>query len=154
MQVGLYDDGVACASCPLGFYCPGSGAAVPCPSNSTTTTEGRSPSDCTCTAGFYFVSVNGSRETTCRPCDRGSYKPNVGNAECSLNCPTNADSNWASTSLSDCFCEPGFYASVDKSTNQLARCIPCTFQGLDCRGGFENQSNSSGDRVHALPISL
>eukprot|EP00435_Cladocopium_sp_Y103_P034368 s881_g8.t2 len=155
-QAGLYDEGGSCQDCPEGFYCQGDGQAIACPRHSTTTTERKVATDCICMAGYYYVSVNGSQDTNCRPCDPRSYKPNVGNGECPLTCPTNADSELASTSLADCFCEPGFYASIDSTTMRLARCIPCTFQGLDCRGGFENRSeaNDTSDRVHAMPVSL
>ena len=155
-QAGLYDQGGSCQDCPEGFYCQGDGKAIACPPHSTTTTDRKVATDCICMAGYYYVSVNGSQDTNCRPCDPKSYKPNVGNGECPLTCPTNADSELASTSLADCFCEPSFYASIDSTTMRLARCIPCTFQGLDCRGGFENRSeaNETSDRVHAMPVSL
>ena len=158
-QAGTYaDEAGDCADCQPGFYCPGTGRAMRCPQNSTTVTIGRSPSDCICDAGYYFVAVNGSVDTNCRPCARKTYKPNIGNGECPLTCPTNADSEPAATSLDDCFCDAAFHASLDASTGQLVRCMPCNFQGLDCRGGFENatfdENGTASARVHAQPIAL
>ena len=152
MQAGLYEDASGvCSTCPKGFYCSGDGLATPCQSNATTLITATSSTDCVCNPG-YFYSVSGN-VAVCRPCNRKSYKPNVGNGDCPLTCPANADSELASIALADCFCEPQFYAGVD-ATGQLARCIPCTFEGLGCRGGFENQTNGSTERVHALPIAL
>lgn len=141
-----------CSACPKGFYCTGDGLATPCQGNATTLITASASTDCVCNPG-YFYSVLGN-EAVCRPCNRKSYKPNVGNGDCPLTCPANADSELASIALADCFCEPQFYASVD-ATGQLARCIPCTFEGLGCRGGFENATNGTQqERVHALPIAL
>ena len=44
-----------------------------------------------------------------------------------------------------------FDGSIDSNSGQLDRCIACTFEGLDCRGGFENQTHqaaSSSRLVH------
>jgi len=112
-QVGLYaDETGACVDCFLGSYCPGTGEAIPCPRNSTTTSVGRSIADCICEAGFYSV----QDESLCQPCQRGKYKPNIGNGECPLTCPTSADSEPGSSGLDDCFCQPGFHAKTDATT--------------------------------------
>lgn len=139
-----------------GFYCPGDGQAYVCPPHSSTATLRRTRNDCECLPGYFgvpSVGSDGSQQTNCQPCGRKSYKPNRGNAECPLSCPANADSELAATSLSDCFCEVNYYASID--SGQLAKCIHCKFEGLDCRGGFENQTHSTSQvGVHALPIAL
>ena len=164
VQEGLYQDqGGLCTTCPEGSYCPGDGLAMACPSNSTTTTQRNARTDCICKPGYFEVTRfarDGSQYTECQPCARKSYKPNLGNGECPLKCPANADSELGAITLADCFCEPTFYASIDSNSGQLAKCIACTFEGLDCRGGFENQTNSSNSsatsepREHALPIAL
>ncbi|CAE7267309.1 SVEP1, partial [Symbiodinium microadriaticum] len=154
-QVGLYaDETGACVDCFLGSYCPGTGEAIPCPRNSTTTSVGRSIADCICMAGFYSV----QDESLCQPCQRGKYKPNIGNGECPLTCPTSADSEPGSSGLGDCFCQPGFHAKTDATTGNLARCATCDYAGLICRGGFEggnltNSSSQSSRRVHAQPVA-
>ncbi|CAJ1379513.1 unnamed protein product [Effrenium voratum] len=148
-QAGLFQDGGQCRECSVGFYCPGGGQMIPCPDNATTISQAKSPSDCVCAAGYFFATSNGS--STCLPCARRNYKPSVGNSDCPLSCPTSADSEPGSVGLADCFCQPGYYASVS-STGQLDRCIGCHFQGLECRGGFEKSNGTV--RVHAQPIAL
>eukprot|EP00438_Fugacium_kawagutii_P024211 Skav223072 [mRNA] locus=scaffold419:156706:166109:+ [translate_table: standard] len=152
-EAGLYaDETAACVSCPVGFYCPGTGQAVACPLNSTTLSGGSSQiSACICLAGYYFASV----ELWCEPCHRTRYKPNIGNGECALTCPTNADSELAATSVDDCFCIPNFHANID-SAGKLASCTSCSYQGLACEGGFvqANIPNTSDlPRVHAQPLA-
>ena len=159
-QEGFYDDDMgSCTTCPEGSYCTGDGQKVLCPNNSTTTNQRRARSDCSCKPGYFAVRTfyaDGSQETDCQPCPRKSYKPNLGDGECPLKCPANANSELGAVTLADCFCEPNFYASIDSNSGQLDKCILCTFEGLDCRGGFENQTNhtaTSGPGVHALPIA-
>ena len=159
-QEGLDDDDMgSCTTCPEGSYCTGDGQKVLCPNNSTTTNQRRARSDCSCKPGYFAVRTfhaDGSQETDCQPCPRKSYKPNLGDGECPLKCPANANSELGAVTLADCFCEPNFYASIDSNSGQLDKCILCTFEGLDCRGGFENQTNhtaTSGPGVHALPIA-
>ncbi|CAL1160422.1 unnamed protein product [Cladocopium goreaui] len=155
-EAGLYaDENGACIACLEGFYCPGTGQAVICPQNSTTVSPGSSQqSACICLAGYYFASA----ELWCEPCQRRRYKPNQGNGECALTCPTNADSELASTSLDDCFCMPGFHANID-SAGKLASCTSCSYQGLICEGGFvkanlTNLTNLSNiPQVHAQPLA-
>eukprot|EP00913_Durusdinium_trenchii_P027642 g25923.t1 len=153
--LGEYKDNIADAVCDR---CDGSGFKTLCPPHSTTPNENQRgmASDCECTAGYFYIS-NGSDQTVCKACDRGRYKPNLGKGpgQCPLTCPANAITEPAASSLSDCFCLPDFYADVEESTGQLARCISCTWEGLLCRGGFENRSAAapSAPRVHALPIA-
>ena len=153
--MGLYGDASGeCAVCMLGYYCPGTGEAIQCPRNSTTTSVGRSLTDCICMAGFYSV----QDESLCQPCQHGKYKPNIGNGECPLACPTSADSQLGASSLDDCYCQSGFHALTDASTGSLARCALCDYTGLACRGGFEGAnltltSGASVPRTHAQPIA-
>ena len=150
-QAGLFADGSGfCSSCEIGFYCPGTGEAVSCPQNSTTVAlGGRTATDCICLPGYR------KGATSCQACEAGTYKPTVGNdATCALECPANSNSDLASTSLADCFCLPGFHAILDNAFDQgsLARCAGCNYQGLNCRGGFENETNGT-ERRHAQPVA-
>ncbi|CAE7472602.1 unnamed protein product, partial [Symbiodinium necroappetens] len=137
---GLYDHEGDCRSCEIGFYCHGSGIALPCPANSTTISEGsRSMSECLCEAG-YEADRDAER---CEPCPSGRYKPSKGNEVCFLTCPANADSSPGSTDVDDCYCLPGHVAETD-SKGQLYRCASCAlYSGLECPGGFD-----AGTRNH------
>ncbi|CAE7817681.1 Scube1 [Symbiodinium microadriaticum] len=150
-EAGLFADGSGfCSSCEIGFYCPGTGEAVSCPQNSTTVAPGgRTATDCICLPGYR------KGATSCQACEPGTYKPTVGNdATCALECPANSMSDFASTSLADCFCLPRFHAILDNAFDQgsLARCAGCNYQGLECRGGFENETNGT-ERRHAQPVA-
>ena len=79
-----------------------------------------------CLPGYQFASSE-----WCAPCPRARYKPAVGNAECALTCPTNADSELASTSQS---------------------CRSCSYQGLVCLGGWSGNNNTA--RLHSQPLAL
>lgn len=152
-QTGLYRDDLGnCSTCPVGFYCPGGPDAIVCPAHSTTLSQGSSVSDCICLEGHYFASPS----LFCQPCPRGQYKPEIGNGECALTCPTNADSELASTSLDDCFCMPEFHANMDEN-GQLATCIACTYSGMICQGGFvdPNATNMTATfpKVHSQPFA-
>ena len=150
-QAGLFADDLGCTSCEIGFYCPGTGEAVSCPMNSTTVAwGGRTAADCICLPGYRRGASN------CQPCDPGTYKPTIGNdATCALECPANSNSEPASTSLADCFCLPRFHAILDNPNDEgsLARCAGCSYSGLECRGGFENQTNGTARR-HAQPVAV
>ncbi|CAJ1443646.1 unnamed protein product [Effrenium voratum] len=144
-EAGLYtDESGACVECTFGHYCPGTGQAVVCPDNSTTIALGRQLSDCVCLAGYYFASA----ADFCEPCPRRKYKATIGNGDCALTCPTNADSEPGSTSLDDCFCQPRYHAHID-SAGKLASCTSCSYSGLTCPGGFEGEQN--GTKIHAQP---
>ena len=141
-----YADG-SCDLCPKSNYCPGEGGqAFPCPPFSTTITPGRSKADCICLEGYYFA----SQEAWCVPCPRTRYKTAVGNGECSLTCPTNADSELASIGLDDCFCRPGFHAEL--VNGKLESCKSCSYQGLVCLGGWEGE-DLNVSRIHAQPLA-
>lgn len=138
----------------LSFYCPGGPDAIECPAHSTTVTGGTQSqqADCICLAGYYFASP----DLWCQPCARGRYKSEVGNGECALSCPTNADSEPASIGLDACFCQPEYHANMDDE-GQLATCIACTYSGLLCEGGFVEinltDSQQTLPRVHSQPFA-
>lgn len=98
-----------------------------------------------CLPGYQFASSE-----WCAPCPRARYKPAVGNAECALTCPTNADSELASTSLDDCFCRENFHAVL--TNGQLESCRSCSYQGLVCLGGWSGNNNTA--RLHSQPLAL
>ena len=147
---GLYERDGSCLNCKVGFYCPGTGLALACPLGETSRQGSKSESDCFCKAGRYR---SGS---TCTLCPRGRYKQVDDDLDlCPFQCPTNADSNNGSKSLSDCFCMPGHYADID-ADGLLARCVDCiSYKNLECRGGFQelNLSNVSQAGVHVLPVA-
>ena len=84
------------------------------------------------------------------PCPRTRYKTAVGTGECSLTCPTNADSELASIGLDDCFCRPGFHAEL--VNGKLESCKSCSYQGLVCLGGWEGE-DLNVSRIHAQPLA-
>ncbi|CAE7779820.1 gefF [Symbiodinium sp. CCMP2592] len=143
---GLYDHEGDCRICEIGYYCNGSGVALPCPANSTTISEGsRSLSECLCEAG-YEADRDAER---CEPCPSGRYKPSLGNEVCSLTCPANADSSRGSTEVDACYCLPGHVAETDNK-GQLQRCASCAlYSGLVCPGDFDE-----GTRNHTQPRSI
>jgi len=108
-------------------------------------------SDCLCEPGYQLVGND------CKPCQAGHYKPEMGNGGCLFSCPANADSEPAAAGLHDCKCKLGTHARLGAS-NQLLACVPCTYDGLECRGGFEGGLNTSLEdrttRVHARPHAV
>eukprot|EP00913_Durusdinium_trenchii_P023249 g21827.t1 len=155
LQAGLtrYADDT-CGTCPIGFYCPGSdGISIQCPPSSTTITQGKQKSDCVCVAGYSKNNI--ADDPWCEPCPRRKYKEFSGNSGCTLTCPAGSDSEEGSTSLSDCYCNPGFHADLD-DLEQLEACKPCSsYTGLVCPGGFEENGNlSNGERVHVQPRAV
>lgn len=113
-----------CGTCPIGFYCPGSdGISIQCPPSSTTITQGKQKSDCVCVAGYSKNNI--ADDPWCEPCPRRKYKEFSGNSGCTLTCPAGSDSEEGSTSLSDCYCNPGFHADLD-DLEQLEACKPCS----------------------------
>ena len=143
-EKGTY--GEDCAPCPKGSYCPGSGTNKSCPLNSTTESGGSSSiEDCKCLPG-HQPSEN-SDSPPCEPCQPGRYKRSVSNEKCFETCPSNANSPPASTEPDNCSCEVGHYALLNEA-GELDRCASCTFDGLNCSGGF----NESGS--HAEPQSI
>ncbi|CAE7705350.1 SCUBE1, partial [Symbiodinium necroappetens] len=143
---GLYDHEGDCRSCEIGFFCDGSGIALPCPANSTTISEGsRSMLESLCIAGHEA----GLDAGICEPCPSGRYKPSVGSGVCFLTCPANADSSPGSTQVDDCYCLRGHVAETD-TKGQLSRCASCAlFSGLVCSGGF-----AVGTRKHTQPRAI
>ena len=64
--------------------------------------------------------------------------------------------NWAQLHWPIVSANPISMQALIATAGNLIKCILCTFEGLDCRGGFENQTNhtaTSGPGVHALPIA-
>ncbi|CAE7037113.1 Herc4 [Symbiodinium sp. CCMP2592] len=143
---GLYDHEGDCRSCEIGYYCNGSGIALPCPANSTTISEGsRSRTECLCEAGY----ETGRDAGLCEPCPPGRYKPSAGSGVCFLTCPANADSSPGSTEVDACYCLPGHVAEMDKK-GQLSRCASCAlYSGLVCNGNFD-----VGTRNHTQPRAI
>ena len=138
-QSGLFDESGGCRSCPQGSYCPGSGAATPCPANSTTNAIGsRSIDDCICSSGYQRPDPG----QPCEPCPASFFKSAPGDGLCPQKCPANAKSKVGSTSDAACNCMPGFHAILDDG-HTLLRCADCSaYEGLTCSGGFQQGNHS------------
>ncbi|CAE7032759.1 rngB [Symbiodinium sp. CCMP2592] len=145
-QPGLFLENVSCSRCLPGFYCNGTGEAFPCQEGANSAPGARSPEDCLCRAGHY----KNDTTSACTLCPKGRYKQSDGNEGfCPLQCPTDADSEEGSVSLSACFCKQGFSAFLDSAAN-LARCDNCdAFVALSCPGGFHD-----GTTDHRLPVAI
>lgn len=124
-----------CSSCELGKFQNLSRQLQcnECPPKSLTTTVGASKiEDCLCVAGYYGDSVNG-----CNLCPKGQYCPG---GHAALDCPVHTQSPTGSSSINNCTCNPGFFASTDG-----VACIQCPPNHY-CPGGpriFECSNNSS-----------
>ena len=149
---GLHEEGGVCTSCEVGFYCTGTGYAERCPPNSTTISHGaRTATECLCTAGYQAQGPweASQQATLCDPCPSGRYKSTLGNGVCFQACPSNADSEPASTAVDDCYCIHGYVAELD-STGKLDRCSSCAlYRGLVCTGGF-----IAGTTNHSMPRAI
>ena len=116
---------LACAQCApdvnsgAGFYCPGNGSHIACPSATMTSPVGATAaSDCVCRAGQYYVAATGA----CATCRGGSWCPNQWSA---LACPgaadpARSDAGYAYPKV--CRCAAGYVG---------VRCDPCP-AGLFC----------------------
>ncbi|CAE7805594.1 unnamed protein product [Symbiodinium sp. CCMP2592] len=142
-RAGLAAEGSFCRECVVGFFCPGTGEELRCPDSATSGAGSSLQTDCICTPGYFLTSGK------CEACPPGRYKPTLANdLTCPLQCPTNALSAYASTSLADCFCTRGYFAELD-SADSLARCASCALlPHLQCLGGFGTQAG-----LHRLPVS-
>ncbi|EKX33343.1 hypothetical protein GUITHDRAFT_120460 [Guillardia theta CCMP2712] len=118
---------VSCSQCQLGSYNPSAGLTfcASCPASKTTAIySSKSASECVCLAG-YFLLVDGS----CQPCFPGTFKPAIGNGECTV-CGTGKFAiGDGSTDASLCICKQGYFG---------ADCLPCA------AGSYKN-STGSGD---------
>ena len=108
---------LTCVACRDGFYLddtPMDSGNDPvcrrCPANMFTRPE-RNASEqthCLCQAGF----TNSTGNDVCEACERGEYKPSLGNSTCS-ECPVNTNTlHVNSTDVGACLCNPGFAPGI------------------------------------------
>lgn len=125
---------LSCTTCDAGSYLHYQNKThfmcKKCPQNMTTfeNTNAADVYDCLCAAGFYDP-VNADK---CTPCAAGYYKDSAGNQSC-LACPLNSFSvSKASTNISACLCEQGFF-STDASCEQCsAGSYKATISNISC----------------------
>ena len=100
----------SCHECPSQTFKdePGQQSCTACLLHFESNPASTRQSDCLCSAGYAFTGLYDA----CEPCQAGTYKPTVGNAEdgddCTA-CPANTFSGENSSLLGDCICNVGFY---------------------------------------------
>ena len=115
---GIINGALACTLCApdassrLGYYCPGNGTRISCPTSMTSPVGASAATDCRCLPAQYFAPDKGA----CQPCPGGKWCPNNWTA---VPCPGAYDA--ASSALgyaypTPCACAAGFTG---------ARCTPC-----------------------------
>lgn len=123
-----------CTSCPLHAISPAASTSL---------------LQCYCSPGYSGNNVGNG--TACTPCGNTFYKPSVGPAFCS-SCPANSWSPIASTSITQCVCQPGYTGlngsacspcpfGTQKPSYGPAVCVNCTAQDIVCfcpPGQFSN----------------
>ncbi|MES1902816.1 MAG: hypothetical protein MHPSP_001972, partial [Paramarteilia canceri] len=127
--------------CPVNTYKSeiGNSECQSCPSNSQNINEGSdSLETCLCNAGFTFS----NKYSTCMPCQRNTFKSEIGNYECQ-SCPSNSQNiNEGSDSLETCLCNAGFTFS-----NKYSTCMPCQRNTFKSEiGNYECQSCPSNSQ--------
>ena len=111
----------SCHECPSQTFKdePGQQSCTACLLHFESNPASTRQSDCLCSAGYAFTGLYDA----CEPCQAGTYKPTVGNAEdgddCTA-CPANTFSGENSSLLGDCICNAGFY----RDSLELG-CVPC-----------------------------
>ena len=135
-------DGVTCRQCDSDKYkyLPGHHDCTNCPANSGTAGAiGQiSITDCLCDPGYTGTLTNGS--SVCVACPANTYKTFAGGGICS-HCDPYSVASDRSTSVSDCFCGPGYYggsvldptAAVLQQCDNIADEPTCTAQTGACQ---------------------
>ena len=127
-----------CATCPAGFYAlAGSANCTHCPANSDTLgNRSTSVTACLCDPGY-----TGNNGGPCQACRAGTFKPDAGNASCTL-CPVGSASNATSaTSNGTCGrCPGGSYAPEGSAV--CASC-PANSQSAGGSSGSEDACECS-----------
>lgn len=99
----------SCLECPSNTFkdLPGQQSCLPCLLYFESEAASTHQSDCLCSVGYGFTGLYDA----CVPCQAGTYKPTVGNAEhgddCTA-CPAHTFSGENSSLLGDCICNAGF----------------------------------------------
>lgn len=94
-----------CVGCALGQYpTPDREGCVACPEGTTSLVGARNSSDCVCNPGAWQIPNAGG----CAPCPVGTFATHAGMAACTPCGPHRTTSGEGATTLSACFCMPGF----------------------------------------------
>jgi len=97
--------GLACTSCPANSWCS-AGINNQCPTNSQSDILSTHQNQCLCMSGYFGNgSVGGT--SPCPVCTAGFFCAG-GNSNLSVSCPVNFTSSIGASSVSDCFCKPGY----------------------------------------------
>tara|TARA_B110000444_G_scaffold116059_1_gene109314 strand:- start:2106 stop:3023 length:918 start_codon:yes stop_codon:yes gene_type:complete len=109
---GYYGSGSTIQECSAGYYCPiGATSETACPGRATSSTSSAgsdSISDCTALAGYYR-SGNGN-SISFHQCGEGNYCPIGATSETA--CPSYTTSPVASTTVTACVPNPGYYGAA------------------------------------------
>jgi len=137
-----------CIDCELGFRCPGgpqnkrfqcdAGSYEDetgqfecklCPTNALSPIGSKQLQDCYCEVGFVG---DPSKALACTACPLNYYKATPGLGSCMACPPRSFTYTTASSSVQDCYCERGYYASgLEKGELSCLQCLP----GYFCTGG-------------------
>ena len=144
-----------CYACIRGTYKPalGNASCTTCPDNTFTEEDGRTRVDeCVCNAGF---SKHGNASAVCAQCTIATYKPGLGNEECT-GCPDgDRHTTLAQGAIAqeECVCQAGFFneSALDDE------CTPCamgTFKAeashAQCTACAENATTLEEAQVVSL----
>ncbi|EKX54580.1 hypothetical protein GUITHDRAFT_53027, partial [Guillardia theta CCMP2712] len=100
-----------------------------CPANALSPIGSKKLQDCYCTPGYVGDPATG---LPCTACKINYYKANPGIGSCVACPPKSFTYLTASSSIQDCYCEPGYYAvGLDQGQLTCERCLP----GYFCKGG-------------------
>ena len=131
-----------------------------CPAGTSSENAGRfDVTQCLADAVFTKTAADGAPLASVRPCDAGTYKPDVGDHACAP-CPAHRASAPGATSLEACFCVAPAYHEVDGScgcapgflySSASTTCVPCP-AGSFCLGTLPPPPPIGG-RHHPPPLS-
>ena len=132
---GRYKLNGVCEMCPANTYKHevGDSVCTTCPADTLSLPGASSVDACLCDIGYGLTGDVGAANM-CQQCSPGAYKDFVANAAC-LQCPQNSSSlAWASSSVGDCICLPGYSGGALDNN-----CKPCdigfykTAQHAECQ---------------------
>jgi len=157
--------GVRSCVCDVHFYGIVGTACVACPSNQVRPFfiyANSSLQDCLCAPGF---EPDPAAANLCRQCPIGTYKPELGDHNCSV-CPETFTTEVTGNSqFSACVCRPGYALSADQvcvicpentqksGFNMLQNCTACTSNSFGAAGGTGPMECSCSASFEANPLS-
>lgn len=120
--------------CPNGTYSLAGSDDIydcACPENSDSKRNSKNIMQCVCRPGFYqeYSNLYPLANWWCRPCTPGDYCLENQN----LSCPLHASSSSSAQNLVDCFCDPAFKNSTNRTEDSFCEECPankyCTGRG-------------------------